>query len=45
VTFIEALKAAVKGGDWITPYAMSLVIDQWVVAGIDKGEGQGEQSA
>lgn len=36
VTFIDALKAAALGGEWITPYAMHLVIAQWEVAGIDR---------
>lgn len=36
MTLIDALKAAAATGDWITPYAMSLALAQWEVAGIDK---------
>lgn len=46
MTLIDALKAAARGGEWVTPYAMHLVIAQWEVAGIDKqGNEDGGRTA
>lgn len=36
MTLKAAFRIAAKSGDWITPYALVLVLAQWEAAGIDK---------
>lgn len=40
MTLRDAFRIAAKSGDWITPYALVLVLAQWEAAGIDLYDGE-----